>query len=239
MKKKNRKLCIIGSAPSKADAPYGDKSFDIWAISGAVYSEPCFGGSDASDGKWNDVLRVDALFEMHKPQVWESKRQRLAACGVPVIMQRKYPEIQASEAYPVDIIAESVGEEFSSTIAYMLAMAIYLEYEEIYVYGVNLMHETEYASQRPAFKYYLGIAKERGIKLWAPEYTRLTVPAWRYGYDDIDSVCALLDERKKKLEDDANKQKQAVEDARQVFFQLRGAATMCGQLIEELKGGLA
>jgi hypothetical protein len=156
-----------------------------------------------------------------------------------VIMQRKEPEIPTSEVYPVERVAESVGEEFSSTIAYMLALAIYAKYEEIYVYGVNLMHETEYASQRPAFKYYLGIAKERGIKVWAPEDTKLTVPAWRYGYDDLDGICAMIAANKAKLEDDANKQKQVVEDARQVFFQLRGAATVCGQLIQDLKGGLA
>lgn len=240
MKKKSRKLCIIGSAPSMADAPYDDPSFDIWAISGAVYSKhlsPAFPDSD--DNKWNCVTRVDALFEMHKRDKWESKRERLAACGLPVVMQAKEPEIPTSQVYPVDRVAADVGEEFSSTIAYMLALAIRANYKEIYVYGVNLLHETEYASQRPAFKYYLGIARERGIMVWAPTETRLTVPAWRYGYDDVDSICAMLSEKKAKLEDDANRQKQVVEDARQVFFQLRGAATICGQIIDEMKGGLA
>jgi hypothetical protein len=240
MKRKNDKLCIIGSAPSNAEAPYGDASYDIWAISGAVYSPAiCAGFSVSDDNKWLGVLRADVLFEMHKRATWECKRERLAACGLPVVMLTKEAEIPWSMAYPIDAVALEVGEEFTSSIAYMMALAIYMGYEEIRVYGVNLLHETEYLAQRPAFKYYLAIARERGISVWAPEYTKLTVPAWRYGYDDIDTICAMLEDHKAKLEDDANKQKQAVEDARQVFFQYRGAATMCGQLIQELKGGLA
>jgi len=241
MKKKNSKLCIIGSAPSMKDAPYNDPSYDIWAISGAVFSESLGEmKNDVTDNnKWNDVHRVDVFFEMHKRDVFESKLDKLAWCEKPVIMLKVESDIPTSEAYPADEVAAALGEEFSSSIAYMLALGIYLGYKEIEIYGVYLMHDSEYASQRPGFKYYLGIARAKGIKVWAQENTRLTSPAWRYGYDDIDAVCAKIEARKKKLEADMAAQSKAVEDARAIYFQLRGAAQDCADIIAELKGGLS
>jgi len=237
----NKKLCIIGSAPSMANAPYEDKSFDVWAISGAVHSESLHGDVELAtdENKWNDVHRVDVFFEMHKKEYHPECLAKLATCGKPIVMLKREASIPTSEAYPVEEVAEALGEEFSSSVAYMFALAIYRGYEEIRFYGIYLMHETEYMSQRPGFKYYLGVARTKGIKVWAEEATRLTCPAWRYGYDDIDRICRVIEERKKSMEDQMNKQKQVVEDARQVFFQFRGAAQDCADIIAEIKGGLA
>lgn len=241
MKVKNKKLLIIGSAPSKSEAPYDDLTYDVWAISGAVASESL--GSKrvepTDNNKWNDVYRVDVFFEMHKPEHHPECLGKLATCGKPVIMLKKEKSIPTSEAYPVEEVATALGEEFSSSIAYMMALAIYLGYEEIKIYGVYLMHETEYMSQRPGFKYYLGIARAKGIKVWAQENTCLTSSAWRYGYDDIDIVCRKIEDRKKRLEEDMARQSKVIEDARAVYFQLRGAAQDCADIIVELKGGLA
>ncbi len=241
LSRKNKKVCIIGSTPSMKDAPYGDKSWDIWAISGAVASESL--GAQKVDvtpeNKWNAVHRVDVFFEMHKPRYHPQCLGKLAVCGKPVVMLRQEKSIPTSIAYPIEEVADALGEEFSSSVAYMFALAIYLGYEEIRFYGIYLMHETEYLSQRPAFKYYLGVARAKGIKVWADEATHLTCPAWRYGYDDVDIICRYLEDRKASIEDQMNKQKQAVEDARQVFFQLRGAAQDCADNIAEIKGGLA
>jgi len=224
-----------------ADAPYDDKSFDIWAISGAVFSESLHGEikQATQENKWNDVHRIDALFEMHKRDTFAEKVEKLAKCKTPVIMQKAEDDIPTSEAYPVEEVAKALGEEFSSTIAYMLALAIYRGYEEIRVYGVYLMHETEYLSQRPGFKYYLGIARAKGIKVWADENTYLTSPAWRYGYDDIDKICYKINARKKKLEEDMAAQAKVIEDNRAIYFQLRGAAQDCADIIAEIRGGLA
>ncbi|MGV0982624.1 MAG: hypothetical protein ACOYB0_09705 [Polynucleobacter sp.] len=224
-----------------ANAPYNDESFDIWAISGAVFSESLHGNIKPATelNKWNAVHRVDMFFEMHKREIFLDKIAGLSKCGVPVIMQKKEADIPTSEAYPVEEVARALGEEFSSSIAYMLALAIYRGYEEILIYGVYLMHETEYLSQRPGFKYYLGIARERLIKVWAEENTRLTTPAWRYGYDDIDRICWKISERKKKLEEDMAAQSKVIEDNRAIYFQLRGAAQDCADIIAEIKGGLA
>jgi hypothetical protein len=241
MIKKNDKLCIIGSAPSMKDAPYDDLSFDIWAVSGAVYSESLgMKRTPATDAnKWNDVYRVDAFFEMHKRLLFAEKVERLAACGVPVIMQKAEPDIPTSRPYPVSSVAAVYGEEFSSSVSYMFALAIREGYKLIRFYGINLMHESEYASQRPGFKYYLGIARALGIEVWAPDESRLTVAPDRYGYTDTAITCAAIEERKRNLEDEMNKQKQVVEDARQKFFQLRGAAQDCADILQDMKAAIS
>ena len=240
MKKMNKRLCIIGSAPSKKDAPYSNTSYDIWATSGAIFSDSLGGNVFPIDNnKWNDVTRVDAFFEMHTRDKWEEKYDLFTICDKPIVMLRKEEEIPTSEAYPVEKIARDVGDEFSSSIAYMFALAIYAKYEEIRFYGVNLMHESEYASQRPAFKYYLAIARERGIKAWAPDETRLVLSPDRYGYTNTASICGDIEARKQELEKDMNDQKQAVEDARQKFFQLRGAAQDCADILQSMKARIA
>lgn len=241
MKRNADKLCIIGSAPSKSEAPYSDKAFDVWAISGAVASESRNGNQvpATDDNKWNDVHRVDVYFEMHKLDAHPECVEKLATCKRPVITLKKEKAIPTSEAYPADEVAEALGEEFSSSIAYMMALGIYLGYKEIRLYGVYLMHETEYLSQRPGFKYYLGVARAKGIKVWVQENTFLTCPSRRYGYDDVDQICAVIEARKKRIEADMAAQSKVVEDARAVYFQLRGAAQDCADIIVELKGGIA
>jgi hypothetical protein len=237
----NYKLCIVGSAPSKADALYSDPSYDVWAISGAVYSESLDGTRrpDTDDNSWNSVTRVDAFFEMHKRRTFAEKLSRLATCGKPVIMQRREPDIPTSEAYPADEISAAIGEDYSSTIAYMMAYALQLGYREIRLYGVIMLHKTEYVRQRPGLKYYLGIAKAREIPVWAPENTQLTTSLWRYGYDDHDALCGQILAKKDTIEDDIRNQTKAIEAAQATLWQLKGASITCDNLVAEIKGGLA
>jgi len=230
----------VGSAPSKADAPYDDESFDIWAISGAVFSESLNGvkKENTEDNSWNDVTRYDVLFEMHKRNKFLPKLAKLAECGKPVIMQRVERDIPTSQSFPLDEVSEAVGADFFCTISYMLAYGVYLGYEEIKLYGIILAHETEYIRQRPSVKYYIGVAHARGVKVWAPEETQLTHSAWRYGYDDHDDLCGVILARKASIADDIKNQTKAIEAAQATLWQLRGGLITCDNAIADIKGGL-
>jgi hypothetical protein len=175
---------------------------------------------------------------MHKRPIFASKLEKLSICKKPIVMQRHEEDIPLSEAYPIDEIELNVGNDFSSSIAYMLAYAIYLGYEEIRLYGVILLHKTEYARQRGGAKYYFGIARERGIKIWAPEDTQLTSSMFRYGYDDHDAICAQIARKKETIEEDIRNQTKVVESAQATLWQLKGASITCDNLMAEIKGGL-
>jgi len=223
-----------------------DWSYDVWAISGAAHSES-LGKMKATatiDSHWNDVHRVDALFEMHK---YHDDRiagvagriDALNRAGVPVVMLKRDPLVPLSEAYPVEEIADAVGDEFTSSIAYMLAYGIYLGYKEIHLFGVNMAHQSEYAHQRGGVKYFAAIAKERGIMFTAPEESQLAECRQRYGYDDYDTVVGTIQQRMESLKADIEKQERVVEAAMKTLWQLKGAVIDCDDLILTIKGGIA
>lgn len=235
-----KKLCILGSAPSKAQAPFDDMSFDIWATSGAVFSESLGPAKvpDTEENSWNCVHRVDAFFEMHKRDRWQGKQELLQTCNRPVYMLKKEKYIPTSVPYPADDVAEALGDQLSSSIAYMLALAIYQGYEVIKLYGVIMGHQSEYFAQRPGVMYYIGYARARGIDVWAPDETQLTRRKWRYGYDDHDAICADIAARKKKLDEYAQEKEKQIKELRAAMLQLQGAAMDCEEIMAVIRGGL-
>lgn len=239
--RRNDKVCIIGSAPTKELAPYSDQSYDIWAISSAAYSESLgvTKVTATADSHWNDVHRVDVFFEMHKEAHHALSIESLINAQKPVMMQKVNPRIIHSEEYPVEKVAWDVGEEFTSTIAYMMAYAIHLGYKEIYLFGVLMGHQTEYAHQRGGIKYYAGVARERGIKFWAPPESQLSIPMRRYAFTDYEAICAVIQKRKADLEHDVELQKKVVKEAELKLARIEGAVIDCDDIILTLNGGIA
>ena len=66
-------------------------------------------------------------------------------------------------------ITNTVGEPYlSSSIAYELALAIWEGFEEIHLYGVDLVTDAEYAWQKPGVEFLLGWAAGHGQKVVLP-----------------------------------------------------------------------
>lgn len=127
-----RKIAVMGSAPSSvALAPFGDPSWEIWGCSPGLYYQ---------------AKRLNVWFELHRwepPVIGDPTKQRpwfspeyvawMASLKVPVYMAHPVPEIPMSRPLPLDRLLTKYGKFiFSSTIAYMLAMAIedILEYRK-------------------------------------------------------------------------------------------------------------
>ena len=69
---------------------------------------------------------------------------------------------------PQDMV-DTTGEPYlTSSIAYELAMAIYEGFEEIHLYGVDLVTDAEYAWQKPGVEFLLGFAMGQGIRVVLP-----------------------------------------------------------------------
>ncbi len=159
-----RKVAIVGLAPSTHDqAPFGNLEWELW-------------GLPWDNGWW---ANCDRLFEMHdidliqKP---EAKRHngyidKLKNVDVPLYMQQAYfPNVTP---YPVEEVADLVGDYFNSSIAYMIALAIHEGVDEIGIWGVDMTDSEEYAYQRPNAEYLIGLARGRGIKVTIPEESYL------------------------------------------------------------------
>ena len=182
-------LCIIGTASTSGEAPYdlevdGEYVYDIWGINTALVKE--------------DVKRLDVCFEMHPKRYWGQQMvtERLNDFGGRVVMQDHYDQIPKSEAFPREAIKkkyhiDAMGENLfvTTTMVYMVLLAIEEGYTDISLYGVHMAHESEYAYQRSSMSWVLGIIHGwildgKDYKIYLPEESQILRAEYEYGYDE-------------------------------------------------------
>jgi len=120
----------------------------------------------------------------------------------PVFMQEAYPQFPKSVVFPIYDLVKRFGiDYFTSTVAMELAYALSLDgVDEIGLWGIDLVHGTEWGDQRPCAEYWIGRAVERGIKITKPASSALLTQRARYAYD---SPNPLLMELRRGLEREA------------------------------------
>jgi hypothetical protein len=106
---------------------------------------------------------------MHTPDIYTGHNTKDASHwtwlqtkhGKPVYMQERDARVPDSIAYPLKEAQELAGVKmFSSTFAYMAALAILKGYEEIYICGVELS-ATEYQYQANSYLFWFGFLRAR------------------------------------------------------------------------------
>ena len=81
-------------------------------------------------------------------------------------MQEEYPEIRSSVKYPLDEITSTLTDNLlTSSVAQAMALAVYLGYRRVEIYGVEMETGTEYTTQRPGVAYWAGRLEGMGIEL--------------------------------------------------------------------------
>lgn len=181
-----RRVAIVGFAPSFVDAPFHDPSVEIWTMNYHHLSVP----------------RSDRVFELHWWSLLHLEAGQspgvahdfaaLKALTVPVYMQEVRPEVPASVRYPIEVISAKYtlpGADkpyLTNTASYMIALALeeLNAGDELYLYGVDMAHDSEYAHQRPSCEFWLGIAVGKGIKLITHPTSDLLKTAFLYGYEE-------------------------------------------------------
>lgn len=163
------------------------------------------------------LKRIDRFFELHtKPWIYQRRGKHfvgfmfwLQHAPCPVYMQEIDPTIPKSVRYPLEELTEVFGLEdpltgqrhgyFTSSIAYMLALAIHERPDEIRLFGIKMSSPMEYAHQRSGCEYYLGWARALGIKVSIPSDSPI-LKAARYGrLVDSRMTIEVLEQRKREL----------------------------------------
>lgn len=171
--RKPKRVAIVGGGVTRNQAPYRDKSWDIWAFSSRDYAYP----------------RVTRWFEIHamtdlRQQLAPRKKGRrtfpdymryMQRLNRPVYMQKVHPKIANSVVFPKNALVSEFGRCFTSTASYLVALAIKEGYQEIGLWGVNPTGSS-YARQRPALRYLLAVARKRGIRLRFPRGFSIRIP---------------------------------------------------------------
>jgi hypothetical protein len=108
-----------------------------------------------------------------------------------IYMQYVYPEIPNSVEYPIHDMTQRffgklLGDErkrkyFTSTMAYMMPIAIAEGFQRIELYGFEMAADDEFVSQRPSAEFWIGQALGAGIEVYEPKECNLT-DGPLYGY---------------------------------------------------------
>ncbi len=227
-----RKIAIVGSAKSAADAPYDDPSWEIWSLAWRFF----------------DLPRMDVCFEMHLPDQWGSyvnpemylnwmkEPARTTAEGlkpVRVVLQPEVAELfPKCEAFPLEDAKALMGGRpyFTSSFSYMLSQALLEGADEIGIWGVDLVVGTEYEQQRPAAEFLLGIAIARGVRVSIAKGSALLRSSFVYGVDD-DAVDPMAARFRAKAEGYREK----IKELKSQVFALEGAAREIDEFVTAIE----
>lgn len=168
------KLAIVGFASNTMHlVPWLDPEYELWGL---------------NQGGSNFLRRADRWFEMHQPEFTPDARdpgyvQFLKGFNVPCYMLDVKEEYPSSVRFPIEAAIELAGRDyFTSTIAYMLALAGLEGFKRVEVYGVNLAIGTEYVRQKDCAEWWLGFLQGRGVSIHVPRASSLLKQFSRYGY---------------------------------------------------------
>ena len=188
------KVAIVGTSPSScAKAPYQNDSWEIWSLGGNAMTIPRF-------TRW---------FEMHTQRVlrnalaWEPIFKFLGECGDKLTLGHPCDELPFAKLYPVDEIKAKFGSYFTSTIAYMIALAIHEGADEIGLWGIDMLADEEYTGQRPCCEYLLGIARGMGINVVVAEESPILRCERMYAYEHTElsaEMAQMMRENQNSLE---------------------------------------
>lgn len=178
-----KKVAIIGFAESWKEAPFTDPSIEVWGL----------------NELWKYVPRWDRWFELHDDETLgvtkrdqtegEQKRHldwlRQQPPEKPIYMQPQFCDgrFPGARPYPLEAMIGRFGRYFTSTIGYMVALAIEEGFDWIGLYGVDLASDQEYPGQRPNTEYYIGIARGMGKTVEIAKTSALLKAGSLYGYE--------------------------------------------------------
>ena len=188
-----KKVAIVGFGPSWKEAPFHDPSYEIWGL----------------NDLYGKIPRWDKWFDLHD---WDSKdpnsiktfvgkrteKTKLSAyvqMDCPIYCQEAWPALPTAVKFPLKEIQDKFcnGEKgyFTNQISYMIAFALYEDYDIIEIYGVDMTVDTEYGIQRPSAEYWMGIAKGMGKEIYVPQGSTLLKSPFIYGYEQEEKMAFI------------------------------------------------
>ena len=176
-----RPLAIVGSHPeTRENAPFDDPNYEIWLFNEAPQKPEVY-------------KRWDASLQIHKENVYSSETNWVNKDhwdwlqqdhgNRRIFMQYVDPRVPNSVRYPLEGVLSLVPYKYlRSSPAMALALAIYLGYKDISLYGSELSSNTEFHYQAINYAFWIGFAHGYGVDLkmecWHQEFNQRI-----YGYE--------------------------------------------------------
>jgi hypothetical protein len=210
------KVAMIGTAPSsRMLAPYNDPSWQIWGC---------------SPGNMNILPRVNLWFELHSNLLWPEHEnygrpyiEWLKVQSFPVYMQDQ-TQVPRALVFPKDELVAEFGDNFfTSSFAWMMALAMKMGATEIALYGIDMASRDEYIRQRPGFYFFKHMAERRGIKVSAPHESDIMQSPPLYAYVDSTPFGRKIMARRVEVSGRINGMAQQIDQASRNKTYLEGA----------------
>ena len=189
--------------------------------------------------------RIDYVWELHDESTWINWKPDLQRFiernpKSKLFMQREY--FEGAIKFPLSEIQDSVPlwmkRYFTSSIAYSLAYAIYLGYEELILHGIALaVDEEEYSLQRTCAEAWIAYAMGKGVKISIAQPSSLFDSFYLYGYEGSKDIIIKLMNQRDALTNSLNIYKEELEKTKSNLLEQQGAISLVKKQIEMFKRG--
>lgn len=208
-------VCLVGTAPASIHlGPYGNPDWEVWAC---------------SPGTYGVVPNIKRFFELHRwepGQPWFSPEyvKFLENFEGEVVVTAPVESVKNCTLLPYqDLVAKYGPYFFTSSLAWMMAMAIEAGAKKIALYGVDMAATTEYHDQRMGCQYFAMIARSMGIEVGVPPESDLLRPAPLYGVCEQSHVWIKQTSRSRELNQRLQDAQQRLANAQGEINHLQGA----------------
>ena len=224
-----KKVAIVGFAPSSMTdvrSLFDDKDFEIWGLNQLYMVFPHLPKYATRWFQIHNKSDYEQAVRDHSHEDWlanpsyvdpQTGKKHPLDHQLPVYMQTHIDKVPLSIPFPVAGIMRQLGDYFTNSISWMIALAICEGFEAIHIYGVDMAQDEEYAEQRPSCEYFIGFARGMGIKVFIPAQADLCKTLWLYPFEDHKPFKIKLEKRKIELRQRAgqlNAEEMAAHDGR-------------------------
>lgn len=169
-------VAIVGFTDHRAQAPLGNPEWEIWGLN-ELY-------------RYMPLDKFHRWFELHPRADFERETggdkphlEALQRFPIPCYAAEAWPGFPNVVPLPKAQVEAACGTYMTSSIAWMLGLAIAEGFSKIGLYGVDMAQDTEYAEQRPCVEYLIGLARGRGIEVTVPPTSDILKSVAQYGYE--------------------------------------------------------
>ena len=187
---RTRKIAILGFGATVKDCPWRDDSWDLWGMNGFWRAaKPDFGIEVPEEryALWLDMHTVEYTRDYGKQAGFGDAQERWLEKEhpFPILMIEEAPQFPSVRRFPIEGVIGALGRDyFTSSVAYALTLALTMpDVAEIGLWGIDLVHDTEYGDQRPCAEYWIARGEGMGIKFTIAEQSALMKQRHRYGYE--------------------------------------------------------
>ena len=155
-----KSVTLLALGPSRKECPF--ETEELW---GTV---DCLNQDNLRDKRFTKVFAFDSetvVINNHPPRRIDSFCEyidRAKQLKIPLVSTRDY----ATEKYPLrEIITKFKSSYFMPTVSYMIAYALYLEYDRLYIFGIDQGPQWWYQLGKPHITFWIGYAIALGAEV--------------------------------------------------------------------------